>query len=194
MNILPLLDELRIIAQNGLEYTDDPHNQRRYERLRELVGIYYGEPLDVPPEMIRDRLVDELGHVTPKVGANAAVFDDEGRILLMKRADDETWCLPGGFVDPNESPAETVVRETREETGLNVQPTELVQLYTRKPGEHGPHCLVSPIYLCEVVDGDLQLSHEGDALRYREPSDVSNWHKDHRQRARDAYDRWRSES
>jgi len=41
MNVLPLLDELRIIVQNGLKYTDDPHNQRRYGRLRELVEVYY---------------------------------------------------------------------------------------------------------------------------------------------------------
>ena len=47
MNIFLLLDELRIIAQNGLEYTNDPHNQRRYERLRELVEVYYGEALEI---------------------------------------------------------------------------------------------------------------------------------------------------
>jgi len=121
MNIFLLLDELRIIAQNGLEYMDDPHNQRRYERLRELVEVYYGEALEVPPETVRDRLAKEFGHVTPKVGANAAVFDERGHILLMKRADDGTWCLPGGFVDPNESPRETAVRETHEETGLGMR-------------------------------------------------------------------------
>jgi ADP-ribose pyrophosphatase YjhB (NUDIX family) len=194
MNILPLLNELRIIAQNGLEYTDDPHNQRRYGRLRELVEVYYGEALEMPPETVRDRLAEEFGHVTPKVGANAAVFDEQGQILLMKRTDDGTWCLPGGFVDPNESPRETAVRETREETGLDVRVVDLVALYTRKPGRHGPHNLVSPTYLCEVTDGDLELSHEGEALRYCEVDSVPNWHKDHQGRARDAYEQWQSYS
>jgi ADP-ribose pyrophosphatase YjhB (NUDIX family) len=175
MNLLSLLDELRIIAANGLEYAEDPHDRQRYERLQKLVERYYGEALDLPPETVRDRLAEEFGHVTPKVGANAAIFDEEEEgILLMKRADDGTWCLPGGYVDPNESPRETAVRETREETGLDVEPTELVALYTRTPGEYGPHNLVSPVYLCTVVGGDWDLSHEGESLRYWHLNDVAD--------------------
>lgn len=192
MNLLSLLDELRVIAANGLEYVEDPYDRQRYERLQELVEQYYGEALDLPPETVRDRLAGEFGHVTPKVGTNAAIFEEQEDILLMKRADDGTWCLPGGYVDPEESPRETAIRETREETGLDVEPTELVALYTRSPGEYGPHSLVSPVYLCAIVGGDRDLSHEGEALRYWHLDDVPDWHKDHRKRARDARDRWLS--
>lgn len=187
---LSLLDELRIMAQVGLRYADDPYDQERYERILELVSEWYGRSVDLPPEEVRDRFVSEVGYVTPKVSGDAAVFDDSGRILLQLRADDDSWGLPGGYTDPNESPCETAVRETREETGLTVEPVDLVGVYTRKPGEYGPHCLVIHLYWCIVTEGALELSHEGEALRYWHVDDVPDWHKNHVLLARDAHDCW----
>ena len=191
MNVLSLLDELRIIAQNGLEYADDPYDRERYERLLELVSIYYGEALDLPPGAVRDRLADEFGHITPKLGAGAAIFDNDGRVLLMRRADSGSWCLPAGYTDPNETPAETAIRETREETGLEIETVGLVDLYTREPSDVDPHGFVGVLYLGDVQGGTLELSHEGDALQYWHLSDVPTWHLDHHQLTRDAYDLWR---
>ena len=191
MNVLTLLDELRIIAQNGLEYADDPYDRERYERLLELVSICYGEALDLPAEAVRDRLANEFGHVTPKVGAGAAIFDDDGRVLLMERADGGDWCLPAGYTDPNESPTETAIRETREETGLEIEVIDLVGLYTREPSNVDPHGFIGVLYLGDVQGGTLELSHEGDALRYWRLSDVPSWRLDHQQLTCDAYAQWR---
>ena len=187
-NLLALLDELRSIAQNGLEYADDPYDEQRYRRLFELAGEWYGRLLDLPPAAVRERFATEVGHVTPKVSADAAVFDAAGRVLLQRRADDGTWCLPGGYADPNESPRETAVREAREETGLAVEPCELVGVYTRKPGEYGPHCLVIHLYRCTATGGELERSREGTDLRYWPLDDVPTWHKNHEWMARDALD------
>lgn len=186
---LALLDELRIMAKVGLRYADDPYDEERYERMLELVSEWYWKSIDLPPEEVRDRFAAEVGYVTPKVSADAAVFDD-GRILLQRRTDDGTWCLPGGYTEPNESPRETAVRETREETGLAVEPVELVDIYTRAPGEYGPHGLVVHVYLCRRMGGELEVSHEGADVRYWPIEKVSAWHKNHDQSARDAYDRW----
>ena len=90
MNLAELLDELRILAKNGLHYTDDPYDEERYERLLELASEYYAEAVELPPDTVRERFADELGHVTPKVGGRAAIFDDDGRALLIKRSDDGT--------------------------------------------------------------------------------------------------------
>ncbi|XVH33627.1 NUDIX hydrolase N-terminal domain-containing protein (plasmid) [Haloferacaceae archaeon DSL9] len=186
MDIHPLLDELRIVAKNGLAYADNPYDEERYERLLELTSEWYGRSVDLPPDDVRSRFAREVGHVTPKVSADAAVFDSDGRILLQRRADDGTWSLPGGYTDPNESPEETAVRETEEETGLLVDPVELVGVYTRCPGEYGPHCLVTHLYRCSTNGGKLSVSHEAEELRYWTIEAVSEWHKNHEQLARDA--------
>lgn len=187
MDPLPLLDELRIHAKNGLRYADDPYDEYRYGRILDLVADYYGEILDLPPVETRDRLADNLGYATPNVGSEAAVFDEDGRLLLMKRADDGTWCLPGGFVDSGESPEETAIRETREETGLDAQTADLVGVYYRPPDSRtSPHGHVAVVYLATVAGGSLDPSHEAEALDYRFIEEVSNWHRDHREFALDA--------
>src|SRR5574341_2397506 len=129
MDILPLLDELQTIARTGLNFASNPYERERYERILGLVSKYYGQALDLPPSDVRQRLIGELGYITPKVGAEAAVFDDEGRILLVRRSDDGLWCLPCGWVEPNESPKEAAVREAREETGLEVKARCLVDVF-----------------------------------------------------------------
>lgn len=57
----------------------------------------------------------------PTVSAGAVVMSPEGRILLLRRADEDIWCLPKGTVEPGETIAEAAVREVREETGLHVR-------------------------------------------------------------------------
>lgn len=192
MTLFSLLDELRILAQNGIEYADNPYDQERYERILELTSEWYGRSVELPPTEVQARFAEEVGHVTPKVSADAAIFDDDGRILLQLRADDSTWSLPSGYTEPNESPRETAIRETREETGLIVDPVELVGVNTRKPGEYGPHCLVAHLYLCTITGGELTLSHEGEDLRYWHLEKVPTWHKNHLELAREAYEVWQN--
>lgn len=185
LDLLALLDELRIIAENGLEYADDPYDVERYERVAELVTEYYGRTLDRPTDDIREKLAGELGPVTPKVGATAAVVDGD-RVLTMQRPNGE-WCLPGGNAEPGESPEDTVVRETREETGLDVEPVELVDAYELPPGtEYDLHGAVTLVYLCERVGGELDSSREARAVEWQFVDDVTGWFFDHEQFARDA--------
>ena len=192
MDILPLLDEIQTIARNGLNFTPDPYDRERYERLLEVVADYYGRALDLPPPAVRERLVGELGYITPKVGAHAALFDAEGRILLARRSDDGRWCLPCGWVEPNESPDETVVRETREEVGLDVRVRALIGVYTRRAGAYGPHSAIAIGYLCESVGGILETSHEVHEVRYWRIEDVADWHEMHREYAAAARLLWQN--
>jgi 8-oxo-dGTP pyrophosphatase MutT (NUDIX family) len=65
-----------------------------------------------------------------RLGCSAAIFDDQGRILLTKRSDNGQWCLPGGAVDPGETVSEACVREVMEETGLQVRVKRLIGIYS----------------------------------------------------------------
>ncbi|MGD8863603.1 MAG: NUDIX domain-containing protein [Myxococcales bacterium] len=68
----------------------------------------------------------------PPNGVNVAVLQ-RGRVLLMLRAELPVWCLPGGRIEPGETPEQAAVREAAEETGLQVRLTGRVGRYTR-PG------------------------------------------------------------
>jgi 8-oxo-dGTP pyrophosphatase MutT (NUDIX family) len=193
MDVLPLLDELQTIARNGLYYARDPFDRERYERLYDLVTSYYGQALDMPPAGVRERLALGLGYITPQVGADAAIFDERGRILLELRKDTAAWCLPCGWVDPNEAPVETAVREAHEEVGLEIRPLKLVDVFaTAAGGENGPHTVVAIVYLCEITGGTLEISHEIHDAQYWDIDDVPVWHARHRDYALAAREVWRA--
>jgi ADP-ribose pyrophosphatase YjhB (NUDIX family) len=193
MDIFSLLDTLQTIARNGLSYPTNEFDKERYERLLDVATQTYSELLAIPDKAIRERFLDEIGHITPKVGTDAAIFNENGEILLMERTDGSGWCLPCGFVEPNETPVEGIIRETHEETGLVIKVNRLVGVFTRKPSvQMGPHTTISIVHLCEVVDGQLETSHEGRALKYWAIDDMKNWHATHEIIVRAAHKMWNS--
>jgi len=89
----------------------------------------------------------------PGVAVNAAVIH-EGKILLTKREDFEVWCLPSGGVEEGESLAEAAIRETKEETGVDVELTRLVSVYSRLGGMPDVHAV---LYEARPSGGELRL-------------------------------------
>jgi NUDIX domain/Hydrolase of X-linked nucleoside diphosphate N terminal len=130
LDILPLLEKIQAIARNGLTYAKDFYDRERYEKLLGLANDYTGLALDLPAQEVQKRLSRALGPITPKLGADAAIFNAQGKILLMWRTDNQRWCMPCGLQDVGESPEECAVREAREETGLEVRAVELVGVFT----------------------------------------------------------------
>ena len=61
---------------------------------------------------------------------NVVVENNKGEILLIRRADNDNWAVPGGAIDLGESMSEAAIRETREETGITCEITGLVGIYT----------------------------------------------------------------
>jgi 8-oxo-dGTP diphosphatase len=101
----------------------------------------------------------QKGEHAPCVGA--LTFDEDGRLLLVRRANDPgrgLWSLPGGRVEPGEDDAAALVREMAEETGLVVQPGPLVGRVLR-----GRYAIAD--YRCTVVGGELRAG--DDALDAR---------------------------
>jgi 8-oxo-dGTP pyrophosphatase MutT (NUDIX family) len=64
------------------------------------------------------------------VAVAAVVLDDAGRVLVIQRTDNDLWALPGGAQDVGETTTTAAVREVREETGLDVEVTGLVGIYS----------------------------------------------------------------
>ena len=80
---------------------------------------------------------DYLKQVRQKVGhdllllpsAAVVLHDEQGRILLCLHSDRKTWVTPGGLIEPGEQPAAAAIRETLEETGLDIQVTNILGVY-----------------------------------------------------------------
>lgn len=135
-----------------------------------------------------------------RVGCAAVVFEPgsaptrERRVLWTKRTDNGLWCLPGGAMDAGESASEACCREVLEETGLVVEVSRLVGVYssphrvTRYPDGN----TVQYLALCfatEVVGGELGLSDETTDVGYygAEGLTALDLMANHEQRAKDAW-------
>lgn len=90
----------------------------------------------------------------PSLAAIVAIIDN-GKVLLTKREDFEVWCLPGGGVEDGESLAEAAIREAKEETGMDVELTRLVGVYSRIGGMWNDVHAV--LFAARPVGGELCL-------------------------------------
>lgn len=99
---------------------------------------------------------DQTGYPTPKIDVRAAVFDGEGRILMVReRIDGDRWTLPGGWADVTDTLRECVEREVREESGYTARALKLAAAWDRARQGHppSPFACAKLFYLCELTGG-----------------------------------------
>jgi len=128
-----------------------------------MLAAATGEPVE-ELELLRATI---FSRPTPLSVGDAAVIDDEGRILLVRRADNQKWAMPGGALEVGETPAEGVVREALEETGVESRPVALVGVFdSRLCGTSSRHHLYQFVFLCRPLDGQEmgEASHAHEVL------------------------------
>ncbi len=108
----------------------------------------------------------------PLLGVGGVVVH-EGRVLLVQRGREPLkgqWSLPGGLLEVGESLESGVIREVEEETGLRVQPVQLIELLDRihREGDRVRYHYVIADYLCRVTGGDLHAASDAAAVRWVE--------------------------
>ena len=118
-----------------------------------------------------------------RIGAFAIIFNDQGQVLLGHRRDMDVWNLPGGRVEAGERPDKGILREVREETGLTVQVSRLVGIYS-KPNQDE----LIFLFRCVITEGELvQETPETDANHFFPPAALpQRLIPKHRQRILDA--------
>lgn len=109
--------------------------------------------------------------------ASAVVVDDEGRILVARRRDNDLWTIPGGAMEPGETIAQTAVREVKEETGIDVEVVGLVGLYSdpRHVVEYSDGEVrqqFSICFACRPTSAVTAPSDETSEIRYVEPDEL----------------------
>jgi ADP-ribose pyrophosphatase YjhB (NUDIX family) len=109
--------------------------------------------------------------------ASAIVSNAEGKILLERRSDNARWGLPSGVMEIGERISETVVREVKEETGLDVRVDYIVGIYTN------PHHVIafsdgevrqqfSLCFACTLLGGEIQVSSESLEVGFFSPEEI----------------------
>ena len=162
-----LAEELRGIAKNGLLYASDHHDVERYQRVLEIASELFSLVVSYPEKWVLESLTKECGHITPKVGVAAAIFNEDKKLLLVQRSDNKLWAMPGGWAEIGETPVQSVVREVAEETGLKVRVSGLVGIYDSNiHGFKHLHHIYHIVFQCEVISGELRMNKECLAADY----------------------------
>jgi ADP-ribose pyrophosphatase YjhB (NUDIX family) len=159
-------EALAAIARTGLGFTESLYERERFEEiLRVAADIRVtaeegsGDAEDVEG-LVHDWLASVgkgvPGYVTPKVAVGAAVGNDKGEILLVKRADSGIWLYPTGWADIGYSAAEVVVKEVEEETGIDVEVVRLIAVLDGLRIGISRIPLYSLVFQCRPLGGELR--------------------------------------
>lgn len=122
--------ELQALAQAGLTYGKDVYDLERYQRIRDIAAEMVSHQTAIPTEKVKALFCEEAGYQTPKLDTRAAIF--QGDQILLVHEKDGTWSLPGGWCDVNISAAENVVKEVKEEAGLDVTADLVIAVQDRE--------------------------------------------------------------
>jgi ADP-ribose pyrophosphatase YjhB (NUDIX family) len=166
------------VARTGLAWSEELYERERYERILEIAAEMAALMASNNPEYeIEENLSRQLlqgwlgqvkpgvaGYVTPKVSTASFCFDAEGRMLLGKRGDSGLWFIPTGWLEVGLTPAENVVKEVLEETGIECRPLRLVAVRDTRRGLPGitathPAILqnISVVFMCEALSSEFKL-------------------------------------
>ena len=148
--------EIQATAQTGLHFTTDPYDRDRYSALLRLAARVMAAHSSVDAARIEALFSTETGYATPKMGVRGAVFDNAGRVLMVREVVDEhRWTLPGGWADVNQTVAQSVVREVFEESGYHARPTKLAAVWDKAAQGHppGPFSITTLWFVCTLEGG-----------------------------------------
>ena len=161
-DLLRWSEALSGIARTGLGFTESLYERERFE---EVLKVAADMRVAAGHELESEVLVEEWlkivgdgvgGYVTPKIAVGAVVGDEDGRILLVQRADSGVWLYPTGWADVGYSASEVAVKEVLEETGIECEPLRIVAVldglrlgFTRTP-------LYSLVFHCRKLGGTLR--------------------------------------
>jgi len=158
-------ESLAAIARTGLGFTESLYERERFEEVLHVAADIKGaadEALEIRRE--RDHFVQEWmesigegvsGYVTPKVAVGAVVGNDAGEILLVQRADSGVWLYPTGWADVGYSPAEVVVKEVHEETGIECEPQQVLAVIDGQRMGFTRFAMYLLLFYCNATGGDL---------------------------------------
>lgn len=153
--------ELQALAQAGLYYSRDKFDIERFTRIREISAEMLSLKSALPVGTVKDLFCGESGYQTPKIDTRAAIFSDDGRILLVRESDGR-WALPGGWCDVNMSVGENTLKEVKEEAGLDAELVRVIAVQDRERHNSPRYAYrICKIFsLCRAAGGEFHKNSE----------------------------------
>ncbi len=147
---------LQAIAQSGLTYSDNKYDLQRFQEIRDVSAEILREYSDVSMDKVVDLFCFEKGYQTPKIDVRAVIIED-GRILLVKEQIDGKWSLPGGWAEVDLTLSENVVKEVKEEAGMDVEAIRLLAVLDARKGNPypSPFGIYKILIACKALGGSF---------------------------------------
>ncbi|MDY8134464.1 NUDIX hydrolase N-terminal domain-containing protein [Aquimarina sp. 2201CG5-10] len=167
-NSLELIKRIKSLSETGLVYCQDEYDKERYDELLEISLELLSIVSEKPIAALNDFFMPSHDYPTPKVDIRAFCFNKSNEILLVKEKLDGKWSLPGGWGDIGFSPSEVIVKEVKEETGLDAKVIRLLAIYDKKHHPHPPQpfYVYKLVFLCELFEGEINTSFDIEKADY----------------------------
>ncbi len=145
-------DKLRDVSALGLQFAGNIYDKEHYQTVQDMALAMMALATGETVAQLEPLRAPIFSRPTPLATGDAAIIDDDGRILLIQRADNGLWAMPGGALEVGETPAQGVVREALEETGIACQAIRLVGVFdSRLCGSTSRHHLYHFVFLCQPL-------------------------------------------
>ena len=146
-NILDQVKKIKSLAETGLLYAKSEYDKERYAELYEisfgLLENISGHNIDT----LKQYFPLATDYPTTKVDVRGLMLSPDNKILLVRESADSKWSLPGGWGDIGYTPKEVIVKEFKEETGLDVSVERLLAVFDKRMHHHPPE----PFYVYKMA-------------------------------------------
>jgi ADP-ribose pyrophosphatase YjhB (NUDIX family) len=172
--VLNYVKSVKAAADTGLVYAENPYEKERYEQLLENTLELLSELTDEPIDKIKNFYRDIDDYPTPNVDVRGLMINNKGEVLMVQEKADSKWTVPGGWADIGLTPTENVLKEIKEETGLDARVIRLLAVWDKKMHPHPPqpHYAYKLVYLCEVIGGSLQKAFDTLDVKWCDPNNL----------------------
>lgn len=159
MKIEQFISKVLAISRIGQKYTKDDYARENYEELEKLAI----QIINDNAEMLFDHniYIHDV-YATPNVSVRVLVFNDEGKLLMVKEKQDGGWAVPGGWCDVFESSSESGRKEVKQEAGLDVKVERILGVFQRERYKDYPTLVSEYVhyYCASIMGGELKHNHE----------------------------------
>ena len=159
------------LSDLGILYAHNGYDDERYRELKEInlriLNILTNEGVSL--EKLKDFYLPIKEYPTPKVEVRGLLLNENNEILMVEeKLDPEKWSIPGGWCDIGFSPKEVIIKEMKEETGLDVEVVRVLAVYDKKCHPHPQEAFYTYkiVFLCKKISGELKNTFDIDDVRF----------------------------